>query len=288
MTDRTESVLAIFAHPDDETFLCAGIFAALRAQGTPVTLVSATRGEAGEINDPDAATRDNLGEVRESELRKAMASVGVTDVRFLDYRDSGMAGTPENDDPRSFMQAPADQVTRRILSLFDELRPATVITFDPVGIYGHPDHLRVHQVVTDAVFAETGAPGQWRPNALYYATNPREFFIEMGNREGSPFEDLPLEELQKMGTPLAEITTRIDISPFLDKKKEAFQAHRTQFGDEGPLAAFDQDEIEASLSVEYFVEVPLPWATASSGDPIARLAASFPARDLPPMMTGNR
>jgi LmbE family N-acetylglucosaminyl deacetylase len=276
MPDSDHAVLALFAHPDDESFLCAGTFAALSDAGIPVTLVSATRGEAGEINHPDLATPENLGEVRESELRAAMAAVGVSDVRFLDYRDSGMAGTDDNHDPRAFSNAPPEQIIKRLLSLMNEIRPTAVITFGADGIYGHPDHLRIHQLVTDAVFSSDSQANQWRPDALYYASVPRETFIEFGSREGGPFEGTPLEELQKMGTPMAEITTTLDVAAFGKRKWAALTAHLSQFGDQGPLSGIDQRDVVEFLRYERYIHVPLPWSDERS-DPIAELALSAPS-----------
>ena len=106
----TQRLLAIFAHPDDEAFGTGGTLACYAATGAEVTLVCATRGEVGEIADPSYATRETLGQVREGELRCAAETVGVREVIFLGYRDSGMAGTAENRDPRAFVNAPAEEV----------------------------------------------------------------------------------------------------------------------------------------------------------------------------------
>src|SRR5687768_16277194 len=101
----SQTVLVVVAHPDDEVFGMGGTMARLIDDGPAVTVVCAPRGEVGEISDPALATPETLGEVREQELRNAMRELGVEDVRFLDYRDSGMAGTPENEDTRAFIQA---------------------------------------------------------------------------------------------------------------------------------------------------------------------------------------
>ena len=95
----TKRLLAVFAHPDDEAFGTGGTLSRYAAEGTHVVLVCATRGEAGEISDPDLATAETLGQAREEELRCSVEAMGVSELIFLDYRDSGMAGTPENEDP---------------------------------------------------------------------------------------------------------------------------------------------------------------------------------------------
>ncbi len=146
-------LLLIFAHPDDETFGCAGTLAAASARGVPATLICATRGEAGKTGIPELDTPEILAAVREEELRAAAAAVGARDVRFLDYRDSGMAGTPENDDPRAFSRAPEALVVAKLVVHLRAFRPATVVTFGPDGIYGHHDHLAIRRAAAAAVRA---------------------------------------------------------------------------------------------------------------------------------------
>ncbi len=252
-----DRLLAVFAHPDDEAFTSGGIFAALRERGVKVTLVCATRGEEGEIRVPELATRENLGEVREVELRRAMEAVGVEDVRLLDYRDSGMIGTPENENPTALMRAPEEDVMARIAGVIREVRPAVTVTFGPDGFYGHPDHLVMFRATTAAVLAE-GENG-WRTGALYYATMPRERFFEMAERPNSPFRDFSAEQMAMMGTPLAEITTIVDVGPFVERKRAAMEAHQTQFGDGSLLRDLGPEEFERLLSREHFVRASLPW-----------------------------
>jgi N-acetyl-1-D-myo-inositol-2-amino-2-deoxy-alpha-D-glucopyranoside deacetylase len=259
-----DRLLAVFAHPDDEAFSSGGILSAAHDRGIEITLVCATRGEAGEILVPELATPENLGEVREGELRRAMEAVGIADVRFLDYRDSGMIGTPENEDPRALMQAPEIDVVDRITGVIGELRPDVVLTFGPDGFYGHPDHLAVYRATTAAVLAEGEARVGWSARALYYSTMPRERFQEIAEQPNSRFSDITPEQLARMGTPLAEITTIVDVGPYVERKRAAMAAHRTQFGDGGPLRELPRDEADLWLSREHFVRVELPW-----DDPVA-------------------
>ena len=137
------SVLAAFAHPDDEGFGCGGILAMLAARGARATLVCATNGDVGEISDPALATPETLAQVRQEELRRAMAVTGVEDLRFLGYRDSGMPGTADNNHPNSLNQAEPSRVVGQLVFIIREMRPEVVITQDPTGVYGHPDHLAV-------------------------------------------------------------------------------------------------------------------------------------------------
>ena len=126
-------VLAAFAHPDDEGFGPGGTLAMLAAAGSAVTLVCATNGDVGEISDPALATPETLGQVRQQELRDAMAVTGVRDVRFLGYRDSGMEGTDDNNNPSSLYQASGDEVVGALVEIMREVRPNVVITHDPSG-----------------------------------------------------------------------------------------------------------------------------------------------------------
>ena len=276
-------LLLIFAHPDDESFACAGVMAAATARGVPVTLISATRGEAGKSGIPQLDTPEILGAVREQELRAAAAAVGVVDVRFLDYRDSGMAGTPENDDPRAFVRAAEEDVVAKLVVHLRAVRPATVITFGPDGIYGHPDHLAVHRATVAAVHAAAdprclpadGAP--WQIAALYFIAAVRERLLAMADRPDGPFRDLSPEQRDKIGTPRAEITTVVDIAPYRDAKRRALTAHRTQTGEGGPLAGIPEEQWNITLSREHFVRAPLPWDGAiPATDLIAELAAASP------------
>jgi len=149
------TVLGIFAHPDDEAFGSGGTLAELVQKGHRVTTVCATNGDVGEISDPALATPENLWQVRQGELRDAMAVTGISDVRFLGYRDSGMDGTPDNDNPASMFRADAAKVDAQISAVMEELTPDIVITHDPTGGYGHPDHVTVYQRTTAVVESMT-------------------------------------------------------------------------------------------------------------------------------------
>ncbi len=279
-----DPIFLIFAHPDDESFGCAGTLAIASERGVPITLISATRGEAGKTGIPEVDTPEVLGAVREQELRAAAATVGVVDVRFLDYRDSGMAGTPENDDPRALHQAPEADVVAKLVPHLRAMRPATVITFGPDGIYGHPDHLAMHRAAVTAVHAAADpaylpAVGEpWQIRAFYFSATPRERLLMFAEMPDGPFRDLTPEQLQQIGTPRAEITTVIDTSAVRDAKERAITAHRTQVGEGGPLANRPPEQLEMMLSREHFVRVALPWDDSATpvDDLIATLAAVSP------------
>jgi LmbE family N-acetylglucosaminyl deacetylase len=139
------TLMAVFAHPDDESFGIGGTLARYGADpDVRVVLVCATRGEAGEISDPELATPERLGDVRERELRCACQVLEIDALHLLGYRDSGMAGTPENRDPRSLAMADADKVVGKVVAHIRLERPDVVVTFDEMGGYGHPDHIAIH------------------------------------------------------------------------------------------------------------------------------------------------
>lgn len=247
MTVKAPHVAAVFAHPDDESFSCGGTFALLTDRGIPVTVVSATRGDVGEISDPSLATAETLPQVREGELRSAMAAVGVSDVRFLPWRDSGMAGSHHHQHDQSLVGAPLAAVTEAVAAILRETAATLVITFGPDGIYGHPDHLRIHEATTRAA-AELGIP-------LYYASIPRTWLQQAARMPGGPFSRMTEEQLATMGMPDDELTASVDVSRVIDRKVQALRAHRTQFGETGPMAGVPEETRMAALSTEHFAPV---------------------------------
>ncbi len=246
-------IVAAFAHPDDEAFGTAGVLARAVSLGAGVTLVCATRGEVGEIAEGTGATPETLGAVREQELREAARALGIEDVRFLGYRDSGMAGTADNQDPRAFANAPADQVINQLEAILRETLPNVVLTFEPGGGYGHPDHMAISRHTTAAFErVESDLP----PDAcLYYAAIRRGAIREMVERvraagmEIGAFAGLDLE---KVGMPDEAITASVDVAPWLEPKKQALMAHRTQMATTGPFAQLPEDWRDRMMSRETF------------------------------------
>ena len=176
--DFPRRLLTFLAHPDHETFGPAGTLALYSRRGVETYLVCATRGEVGAA---PAGLRGyaSVAEMREAELRCASRVLGLKGVRFLGYRDSGMAGSPENTHPDSTAMAPLEEIARKVAWHMREIRPQVVITFDPNGGYGHPDHIAVHRATVEAfrlasdpqVEIEGQAP--YSPQKLYYHTFPR-------------------------------------------------------------------------------------------------------------------
>ncbi len=265
MPSDTKRLLVAIAHPDDETVGIGGTMARLRREGWGVTVVCATRGEVGEISDPRLATPDTLGQVRERELQEACAVLGVEDVRFLDYRDSGMPGTPENADPRALCNADPEAAIAAFAAKLRDVRPDLVITWDPSGGYGHPDHLAVHRHATAAFEREAVRPGG--PRALYYTTLPVHLFERMEaelQAQGIQFGGDDVREAAQ-NLPRLAPTTEIDVSAFVQEKLESGRKHATQLPADLPFDRLSPELRHAFFDIEYFHRAVPPWR---DGDPI--------------------
>ena len=170
------TILAVLAHPDDESFGMGGTLAHYARRGCDVYLVCATRGEAGEMDPEHLLGFESIAEKRESELRCAAEHLGLKEVFFLPYRDSGMTGSPDNSNPQAQINAPLEEVAGRVVKFIRELKPDVVLTFDPIGGYRHPDHIHIHKATVmafehaaDANFhPEAGSPFQIRQAILSY------------------------------------------------------------------------------------------------------------------------
>ena len=179
--NQSLTLLTVLAHPDDESFGMGGTLALYARRGVAVHLVCATRGEVGEVEPQHMNGYRSIGDLRVDELRCAAGKLGLSGVHFLDYRDSGMAGSPENQHPQALAAAPLDEVAARVTAIIRRLRPQVVVTFDPVGGYRHPDHIAIHQATVRAFYAasDPGAyPGEeppYQPQKLYYHTFPRKW-----------------------------------------------------------------------------------------------------------------
>lgn len=231
----TKRLLGIFAHPDDEGTM-SGALLAYGQEGVETGLVCATRGEVGEIADPALATPENLGQVREGEMRAAAEVLGVRNLWFLDYRDSGMAGTPENRDPRAFAQARAADVVGKLVGIIRQFRPQVMVTFDETGGYGHPDHIAIYRHTTSAFYAAADAAQypELGPahmvSKLYYTSFPRSAIRAMGewlrtqNYQGS-FGNL---DPDRLGLPDDQIDIRYNVEQWRASKDRSWAMHRTQ------------------------------------------------------------
>jgi LmbE family N-acetylglucosaminyl deacetylase len=174
-----KTLMAIVAHPDDETFGMGGTLALYASRGVRVCLVCATRGEAGQALPGTQKNYASLSELREAELRCAAAALGVSTVQLLDCRDSGMEGWESSQHPQALIQVPTRQLAEQLAEIIRREKPQVVITHDPVGGYFHQDHISLHQavnaafeVVGDAAWKGSGQPA-WQPDRLFYNTIAR-------------------------------------------------------------------------------------------------------------------
>ena len=265
----TAGLVAIFAHPDDETFGVGGTMATYAARGVPVTMVCATRGEVGQISPGTDATPETLGQHREQELRDAMAILGVGDVRFLDFRDSGMLGTPENADPRNLKNANAESVVTPLVAVIRERRPDVVVTWDLSGGYGHPDHVAVHHHATAAFHAAAdasqyaGTGEAWATPALFYVSIPIEEWgklVEEMRKFGLSEPGLDDGTVEMMKLPRLTPNCIIDVGAVFEAKERALMAHRTQINDVEPMMRLPEKFRRDFFGREHFyrAQPPLP------------------------------
>ncbi|MEP6640135.1 MAG: PIG-L family deacetylase [Chloroflexota bacterium] len=301
-TDRPSSpssphvptLMTVHAHPDDETIGTGGAMAKAVAAGHRVVLVTCTRGEMGEIVVSDMDTADNhrrLGGIRAGELERSMGVLGVTEWDNLGYRDSDMMGRVGNQDPRSFWQADLDEAARRLVWMIRRYQPDVVTTYNEFGGYGHPDHIRTHDVTVRAypragdptcypeqIAPEHGGTGPgpeegglapWSPSKLYEQATPasvrnsmRERLEAMGKPSPwSPPEDATPEQIAefeafqaRMLVPDEQITTWVDASGEpLQRKWDAIHEHVTQIADDNFFMLFGLDGWREAWSKEAYI-----------------------------------
>jgi LmbE family N-acetylglucosaminyl deacetylase len=232
--------LAVVAHPDDESFGCGSVLARAAALGAQVTVLCATRGEAGEAT-PGTAGPD-LGAVREAELRRAAVHLGATAVELLGHRDSGFDGTPAAD---ALCAVPEEVLTEEVGVVLDRVRPDVVVVLD--GSDGHRDHLHVRAAVRSAL-AAGGAPALYEhclPNALL-----RRWLEEMrGLRPDTAYHAL---DPAALGRPDDDITDVLDVRDVLDRREAAIAEHRSQTS---PFEGLSEELRSAFLTEDHLVRV---------------------------------
>jgi LmbE family N-acetylglucosaminyl deacetylase len=250
METKKGSLLAVLAHPDDETFGIGGTLALYARQGVQVHLICATRGEAGTIDPEYLEGFATIGERRSYELECAAGYLGLASVNYLGYRDSGMQGSPDNQHPDALAAAPIEEVTRKVATEMRRLRPQVVITFDPVGGYKHPDHISIQRATVKAFdlcidpgYQDGLAPFQ--PQKLYFNTFPRGFLklavrlLRLTGRDPRRFgrnKDIDLLALVGDDFPTH---ARINYKPVSAARSQATACHASQGGRQmqrGPIA----------------------------------------------------
>ncbi|WP_433545847.1 N-acetyl-1-D-myo-inositol-2-amino-2-deoxy-alpha-D-glucopyranoside deacetylase [Streptomyces sp. CA-294286] len=278
-------LLLVHAHPDDESINNGATMAKYAAEGAQVTLVTCTLGEEGEIIPPALAhlaadREDTLGPHRAVELADAMKELGVTDHRFLGgqgrFRDSGMMGAPQNHRENAFWHAEVDAAASYLVTVLREVRPQVLITYDPDGGYGHPDHIQAHRVAMRA--AELAAEPTYRPDfglphaveKVYWNRVPRPvadaaFAHLRAEDPGFPgiasVDDVPgvVDE--------EHITTEIDGSAYAGAKTAAMRAHATQISVHEPWFLLSNELAQPVFATEYYERV-LPPRTEEETDEV--------------------
>lgn len=264
--NAAKRLLLVHAHPDDETINNGVTMAKYAAAGAQVTLVTCTRGEEGEVLVTELANLasdkdDKLGEHREIELKDAMVQLGINDFRFLGapnkkWRDSGMIGTPQNERGDVFWQADLDEASNELVKIILEIKPQVLITYDEFGGYGHPDHIKAHQVAMRA--AELAANQGWQVSKIYWNTMPRSVIqmgIEKMKEVGSDFfgaqsaDDLPFAKPDEL------VTTVVNAPEYVPQKLAAMKAHATQISVDGPFFALSNNLGLSVWGDEYYTLV---------------------------------
>jgi len=176
---RKYTLLFVGAHPDDETFGVGGTLAKYILAGARVYYACATRGEAGSVDAALMQGYKNIGDLRWAELECASRVLGLAGLYGLGYRDSGMAGSEDNNHPEALTAAPVEEVAERIVKIIRDIKPQVVVTFDPIGGYRHPDHIAVHRATVMAFQAAAdparfpGAGAPYQPDKLYFQVMSR-------------------------------------------------------------------------------------------------------------------
>ena len=252
------TIVYCHAHPDDEASQTSGAMARASAEGHRVVVVFATNGDHGEIA-ADAAEGETVAEYRRREAEASAAALGLARIAWLGYADSGMSGWEQNDAEGSFHQADLDEAARRLADVLDEEDADVVVGYDWHGGYGHPDHVKVHHLVHAA------APMARRTPRLLESTFNRTDMWRMvdearaaGVDVSKDFQDWnpddPMDDGNPLGTTEDEITWEVDVSAYLDNKRAALEAHRSQASDIEQFLGMSPEIFARSFGREHYIE----------------------------------
>lgn len=271
--NATGGVLLVHAHPDDESITTGGTIAHYRRRGVPVTVVTCTLGEEGEVIGDEWAQlvgdqADQLGGYRISELTRALGALDAGPPRFLGgagrWRDSGMAGTPSARNPRAFVRS-GDEAVDALIQVILELRPRVVIGYDPRGGYGHPDHIRAHEITMAAVDAAVGW-GWDVPKTYWTVTDAEVLHMHTEALKRRTVDQLPgalpagwrlPHDNELACVPSESVTTTLDVAHVLAAKRAALRAHATQVtvAPSGREFALSNNIAQPVLPEEHFILV---------------------------------
>jgi LmbE family N-acetylglucosaminyl deacetylase len=253
-----KTLLAVHAHPDDETITMGGTLARYSAAGVRTVVVTCTRGDLGEVRDPSLLIgAESVADLRDRELDAATARLGVSRVVRLGYSDSGMAGWPENYRPGAFHAADLGEAAARLVEVIDQERPQVMLAYDATGGYGHPDHVKAHQVAV-AAFEASGVA---RPARLYFVRFPlswsrefvralREAGIDAPGSAAAGADAGP--DVTEIGTDDSLVTTRIDVRSYVAIKRAALACHKTQMSGDHFLMRMPDALAQRLWAYEFF------------------------------------
>ncbi|WP_278313878.1 PIG-L family deacetylase [Lolliginicoccus levis] len=247
------TVVFVHAHPDDESSQTSGSMARASRDGHRVVVVYCTNGDHGEVPE-DLAPGESLVDRRRAEAEASALATGTSRIAWLGYSDSGMNGWEQNNDPSCFHQADLEEAATRLAKILDEEHASIVTGYDWHGGYGHPDHIKVHEVVHRAAKLAARAPRllestfnrdrlrMWR-DALVAAGETPDFDPDAPADDGNP-----------LGSPEADIHWQIDVSEFLGQRRAAMQAHASQATDIGGFMAMPTEIFAAVFGMEFYIE----------------------------------
>ncbi len=242
------TILAIYAHPDDEAFSTGGTLARYAKEGHTVKLICATKGERGKITDPKINADSDMATLREQELKDCCRILGIEPPIFLGYHDSGRL-KPSEDDARALLNISELEIEKVLLKHFTEIKPDIIISFDPHGIYGHIDHIKMHRGAT-AAFWSAGTIIKSPPKRLFYNVMTTQNLLSLQKiRKVSPLSKL---DPAIYGIAEKSLAAIIDVSDYLQIKMKAISAHRSQVGPSSSFADIDKPEWQAILIKETF------------------------------------
>ncbi|MDQ0379018.1 mycothiol conjugate amidase Mca [Amycolatopsis thermophila] len=245
-------LMAVHAHPDDESSKGAATLARYAAEGVDVLVVTCTGGERGDVLNPRLNTpevRADLPAIRRREMARAREILGVRH-RFLGFRDSGLTDAPPAD---SFARQPLHDAVERLVDAIRDFRPDVLVTYDETGGYPHPDHVRTHEVAVAAFDAVAATP--WRIAKLYYlATLSRPWFQALHDAMTARGIDSGMGEvLAELPETEVAVTTRVHCADYFDVRDRALRAHETQVAPDHPFFRHPRDLERAVWPTEDYV-----------------------------------
>jgi N-acetyl-1-D-myo-inositol-2-amino-2-deoxy-alpha-D-glucopyranoside deacetylase len=259
------TLLCVHPHPDDESIACGGVLARAAEAGVRTIVVTCTGGEEGENLARIDLGDDDLVTHRRRELAAALDILGVHRHHELGYRDSGMAGMPSNEHPDSFIRADVEVAAARLAEIIRAERPQVVVSDDAQGTYGHPDHIQAHRVTVRAVelAADPAAPVAgpvWEVSKRYSHTLGKGRLLA-GHRAmlaaglASPFGEGDIERVEDLplGVPDEQVTTEVDVAAWLERKRAAMAAHRSQIGPDSFFLNTPDELVTSMFATEQFV-----------------------------------